>query len=89
MILSEKEARERWCPFARVSGDDGKGSLTPGCNRIYSRDADSRRAIGDGQQNKCVGSACMAWRWLPDPNGIKPNCGRGYCGLAGAAGVKP
>ena len=26
---------------------------------------------------KCIGSACMAWRWRPEAQG------HGYCGLAG------
>lgn len=40
-------------------------------------------AVFDGNWNKghCMGSACMAWRWIVKLNG--PD--HGYCGLAGAA----
>jgi hypothetical protein len=73
IVSSEKEARERWCPFARVFVSDC--SEPAACNRY-----------GSGEQfpnARCIGSKCMAWRWVPDPDGIKPNSGRGYCGLAG------
>ena len=57
--MTEDEAKKKWCPFARVgSSVSGLGSL----NRDASPSDDSinglpRRAL-------CLGSACMAWRWV-------------------------
>lgn len=52
------------------------------------------RVAGDGKyHNRCIGSACMAWRWHAthinnpdDPTGdlIPSGDTYGYCGLAGA-----
>lgn len=43
---------------------------------------------GVGPENACLGSRCMAWRWLQLPESSKPFPraqvkGAGYCGLAG------
>lgn len=61
--MTEDEAKTKWCPFARVSANHG--------------DSASNRSVGldDGlgqephlfQASRCVGSACMAWRWEADP----------------------
>ena len=35
---------------------------------------------------RCIGSACMAWRWTEMPAGLgarRESPGYGYCGLAG------
>lgn len=52
MILTEKEARSRWCPFGRRLGDTIEGELYVSNNPNASRHC------------KCVGSDCMAWRWF-------------------------
>lgn len=83
-MLTEAEARERWCPFARVVGYVGnreKGILTPACNRTLDSEAVPRVAPA----SKCLASACMAWRWAPDEfePGELVKLRRGYCGLAG------
>lgn len=78
MLVTEEEARTRWCPFAR----EGYAS-TGGYNRWGG-------AFGDGLH--CFASQCMAWRAetrrMPDPEKSssgwrKEPTGRGYCGLAG------
>lgn len=69
--LTEDEAKKRWCPFARTLYVGKAGGIQPPSNRFSNP---------DGQENnppdcRCIGSACMAWRWRLS--------GDGYCGLAG------
>lgn len=64
MKTTEKEAKTKWCPFARV--------LLPvrqSGNRIGTF---HKRIADDGEREhyeeqeadcKCIGSGCMAWRW--------------------------
>lgn len=79
MILTEEEAKTKWCPQTFDPSGDGHRRL------------------------KCVGSACMAWRWVTNgghyeavaPNHHGPSFARlipgtgtlstthGYCGKAG------
>ena len=90
MILTEEEAKKKWCPFTRNGNEAG-------CNRagtITSRPFDA-----------CIASECMAWRWThmrhfaepantsdlyPDNKGYLARKNGddmeriGYCGLAGA-----
>lgn len=74
MIVTETEAFEKWCPFARADitarerVEDGK----PGPN-----------------SSRCIGSRCMAWR-AAEPRiefaeGSPFSVARGFCGLAGKA----
>jgi len=82
-MLTEEEAKTKWCPFARVAGRTTSDNAAQGCNRNYTGGPDSG--------GLCIGSACMAWRWKArfgtDP--VNPeNCAQlepmyGYCGLAG------
>lgn len=67
MILMEKQAKRKWCPFTRVI--HSAGDVPVAANRF-----------SNGQRSnasQCIGSACMAWRWI----GSAPE--RGFCGLAG------
>ena len=79
MMLTEEQAKTKWCPFARqATGLDGHGP------------AFNRSAFG---WEFCVASACMAWRWghFIGPDGwtadrkcdSAPDPTHGYCGLAG------
>jgi hypothetical protein len=45
----------------------------------HARDADLGTNREGNTGSACIGSQCMAWRWL---QGTKHN-GRGYCGLSG------
>jgi len=51
MVLTEAEAKNRWCPFGRRLGDTIEGELYVSNNPNASRHC------------KCVGSDCTAWRW--------------------------
>jgi hypothetical protein len=72
-VRTEKDAQERWCPFA---------SRAP-----YATDADRPTGLDPQYVEEmtamfpCIGSRCMAWRW-GDPDRAN-NQSRGYCGLAG------
>ena len=65
-LMTEAEALSKWCPFSRMlshtSAQDGKGRMWEG-GYSYNRSADSGETyIPTGA--KCIGSACMAWRWF-------------------------
>lgn len=89
-MITEKEARTKWCPFARVSMWFEIAKKTVGAEQLAQRFAVSvnrapETVSGISEQCKCVGSECMAWRFLekttndgePDENSV------GFCGLAG------
>lgn len=96
MLLTEEEAKTRWCPFVRMSnGPDGSWN--------------TMRDVRDETAYFCRGSACMAWRigesakkkvqsvvsgdsafWVDvaapeyaNRQALEVRDGRGYCGLAG------
>ena len=51
-MITEDEAKTKWCPFARSIVSTGGGA---------NRGTDS---AGRPPPNvNCIGSACMAWRW--------------------------
>lgn len=53
MILTEEEAKTKWCPQAMADGED------------FSFNKFSDGTMADG--TCCLGSACMMWQWF-DPN---------------------
>lgn len=86
MKLTEKEAKERWCPMVRYlaifRAEDGRRETAGSYNR-GAQDS----ALGNAH---CVASDCMMWRQIPyDPDLHSPHRNReplprrGYCGLAG------
>lgn len=55
MILTEEEAKTKWCPESRMLVDaTGYGAG----NRFTGQQHPHFVA-----QTRCIGSACMAWRW--------------------------
>lgn len=80
MMLSEAEAKTKWCPLVRVTmtgfAGGGRGPH-PAVNRT------------DGVGTSCQGAACMFWRWGParvvatSPHGHAGTVPEGYCGAAG------
>lgn len=62
MLVTEKEAAEKWCPMGRYlavfRGDDGKRE----CAGSFNRGADDSNL----RSSNCIGSRCMAFRWAPD-----------------------
>lgn len=92
-LMTEEEARARWCPFARVplyAAQPVQEESPTAANRAPPGASDSTRA-GVDRETRCLGGECMAWRWEPlasivdsqrllgEP--IEPK--RGSCGLAG------
>lgn len=69
MILTEQEAKLRWCPFARITEHSTDGVTSVNRWHGYSSELDP-------SDPPCIGSMCMAWRPYDET--------RGYCGLAGA-----
>lgn len=68
MSMTQEEAKNLWCPFARLVGS------SDGC--VYCNRPNDASA---GNTN-CIGSDCMAWRldrYRETGNEY------GYCGLAG------
>lgn len=84
--MTEQEAKEKWCPMARVAN-----ALHPNGSTAIAGFTVANRSSGVGDvpvNSMCLGSSCMAWRWINDPAGPQPPDGpesdyRGYCGLAG------
>ena len=76
--MTEEEAKTKWCPFVRLHGGD----------MSFNR-------YGAGEtppMGLCIGSACMAWRWVVDEIGnprvfatqtLGEEVRLGSCGLAG------
>ncbi len=72
--MTENEAKTKWCFAYRVTSSghytlDNRSPNDP--PEIFSR-------------YRCIGSACMAWRWAAFAEG-EEHAGNvhGYCGLAG------
>jgi hypothetical protein len=95
--MTEEEAKQRWCPFARLLAhtysQDGQGrSYEGGYSYNRSPDSDDDRGPHMPGGSLCIASACMAWRWkLPADERRYPNSAwaeerrdHGFCGLAGA-----
>lgn len=98
MILTESEARTKWCPFARALVAPTKGDIQG--DKVKS---DSEFVVGIASANRnlnavgfgnvhacCIASDCMAWRraaWVRSQADVENGIERGYCGLAGAGDV--
>ena len=79
---TEDEARQKWCPFARVPPYEGSGSPANRWNEVSVKHPDSSYKV----QCACIASECMAWRVVEMVYTDPPNeraSDKGYCGLAG------
>jgi hypothetical protein len=74
-VISETEARDRWCPWARVAAPD-EG---PTFNRLDAGREQGQpvAAVLAPRVARCLTRQCMAWR-------NAGTAGHGYCGAAGA-----
>lgn len=80
MIVTEKEAREKWCPFSRLANPARASTF----NRVAGTDLDSGPMIAAAVC--CIASQCMAWRFVEEVEEAEGSRftvrKRGYCGLA-------
>jgi hypothetical protein len=94
---TEQEAKELWCPHARVFhfkfAEESTDAFSPpqahpAHNRLVidmETDTDAVCAC-DFDNLKCIASRCMAWRWEGEKAAREVEAGReplGYCGLSG------
>ncbi len=79
--MTEDEAKTKWCPFVRY-----KFAILSDAS-AFNRGGHER----DAENTRCIGSACMAWRWVE--KNVYNNQGDligervttyGHCGLASA-----
>ncbi len=78
-MMTEDEAKTKWCPAYRFSAAISPAGDRDGCDNRRSEDKPETQA-------KCIGSACMAWRWSArNTVGMRDSAKRGHCGLAEAA----
>jgi hypothetical protein len=77
MRLTEEDAKTKWCPEGRlIASFDNGGAAT------------FNRTQGRSDWPRCIGSACMFWRWSYGTGGFtredRDGNSLGYCGAAGA-----
>ena len=86
MLLTELEAKEKWCPFVRAASP----LMTPHNRHIEYEEG---KLFGPLSLNppacRCIASQCMAWTWWQGNMPAGPGAEnynvppRGFCGLAG------
>lgn len=81
--MTEADARQRWCPFARLDG----ANRAPDIQGVMGGPIEALWLT----QCQCIASACMAWQWTePSPAGGRvDHPRRGECGLARSSGWRP
>lgn len=70
MIMAEKVAKTKWCPFTRLSGTNPTGLGMPAFNRKLDH-------VNTGLHPPsvcCLGSGCAMWKWVAES-------AFGHCGL--------
>ncbi len=55
-MLTETDAKAKWCPMARVGGDPGSEAAGVSYNRWPGGHHEAAAS--------CIASDCMAWRWF-------------------------
>ena len=97
MLLTESEAKTKWCPHVRIQFVGQAANRIGEFNFRIASAAD--REYFDNQQKdcNCIASACSQWRWADkapfsgvprtqaecDELNTRQAPRRGYCGLAG------
>lgn len=76
-MMTEDEAKTKWCPFARVW--DG---APPGAAAVNRKNSTPRSK--PDADCLCIASGCAAWRWAKDYHMVATEFQDGHCGLAGS-----
>jgi hypothetical protein len=83
--MTEAEAKQKWCPFARVGILTVNGGVT--VNRPIGVPSE-RSEVSEG--TRCIASGCMAWEWYVWPQQAAAESPStepaGVCGLAQRVG---
>lgn len=58
--MTEDEAKEKWCPWARYETGQGRTA-----NRWRQSLPENEPHALNPVPCRCIASACMAWRWTP------------------------
>lgn len=85
MIVTEDEAKTKRCQesYAAATGVSSGGYAYPGPVPPISMHSVAYQTVQTAP-TMCIGSACMAWRWLrQEDHDMPPNVRSGYCGKAG------
>jgi hypothetical protein len=91
MIVTESEAKEKWCPFSRVAFPAGESANRVSDVRLSMSGPDGEYFQRWQKDTHCIGSRCMAWRaqqrTIEDDFTVSPPhrsvTDTGYCGLSG------
>ena len=70
MLLTQEQAREKWCPYAWRTIRDSDGMVFGPTTAL------------DRPNTVCIASDCMAWRWDVSDAQLDGKA-KGHCGLAG------
>lgn len=57
MLLTEEQAKEKWCPYKYRMSYGAPANEDPECFAEYVTEQTAA--------HPCIASACMAWRWTP------------------------
>ena len=70
--MTEDEAKTKWCPFVQITAESD--DYIPQTNRFE---------VASKGGTRCIGSACMAFRWVDKQDWETIKDAKVYCGLAG------
>ena len=86
MIITEEEAKTKWCPHTRVNHGTSvfnRASQWVKAQLSKYQSADDNKFFQEQEEAcRCIGSGCMMWVWItPDSPGWSDEPRKGTCGL--------
>lgn len=70
MMLTEEEARKKWCPFVRYYEAGDRAASNRWRQSLPAEEPHALNPV----PCRCIASDCMMWQWFDHQ--------KGYCGLA-------